>query len=283
MERDDVVNVCNMPFLGMIGHIPDNDNMVIINKPKSSLSESFRSIRANINFFMQRSDQKVILITSSLSGDGKTFTSLNIASIIAISGKKIVLIGADMRKPKVYLDIDTKNAEGLSNFLANKTSAEKIIRETKIDNLFFISSGPVPPNPAELLMNSKLEELVTHLKNNFDYIIFDTPPLGLVSDAMTIMNYSDVNIFVVRHDYTQSRYLKELNEYILTGKIKNMTYILNDFDVKKNYGYGYRYAYGYYGSEYGAGYGYGDKYGYYEEAKQKTGFLSKLRERLRST
>jgi tyrosine-protein kinase Etk/Wzc len=288
MEREDVVNVCNMPFLGTIGHIPDNDNMVIINKPKSSLSESFRSIRANLSFFMPNDNQKVILITSSLSGDGKTFTSLNIASIIAISGKKIVLIGADMRKPKVYLDIDTKNTEGLSNYLINKAPVEKIIRPTRIENLFFISSGPVPPNPAELLMNNRMGELIEYLKQNYDYIIIDTPPLGLVSDAMTIMKYSDVNIFVVRHDYSQSRYLRELNEHITTGKITNMTFILNDFDVRKNYGYAYRYGYGYFGSDYGNGYGYSYGYGgkgsgYYEEdyGSQSAGILKKLRSFLR--
>jgi capsular exopolysaccharide synthesis family protein len=284
MERDDVTNVCDMPFLGTIGHIPDNDNMVILNKPKSALSESFRSIRANLTFFMPREDQNTILITSSLSGDGKTFTSLNIASIIAISGKKIVLIGADMRKPKVYLDIDTKGQEGLSSYLINKSTVEKIIRTTKVENLYFISSGPVPPNPAELLMNNKMDELMKYLKEKFDYIIIDTPPIGLVSDAMTLMKYSDVNIFVVRHDYSQSRYLRELGEHIAGGKINNMTFILNDFDVRKNYGYGYRYGYGYYGSEYGGGYGYtygGSSYGYYEEEKSKKTWISKLRKWLR--
>ncbi|MDX2190675.1 MAG: polysaccharide biosynthesis tyrosine autokinase [Bacteroidota bacterium] len=284
MERDDVTNICNIPFLGTIGHIPDNDNLVIINKPKSSLAESFRSIRANLSFFMPEENQKVILITSSLSGDGKTFTSLNIASIIAISNKKIVLIGADMRKPKVYLDIDTRNTDGLSNYLAGKATVEDIVRETKISNLSFISSGPVPPNPAELLMSSKLEELIFQLKLRFDYVIIDTPPIGLVSDALTIMKYSDVNIFVVRHDYTQSRYLKELNEHIEADRIKNITYILNDFDVRKNYGYGYRY-YGYYSSEYGGGYGYGygasNKHGYYDdEIVKKKSFLYNISKRL---
>lgn len=248
MDKEDVLNECNIPFLGSIGHIQDNDNMVIINKPNSSLAESFRSIRANLSFFMSKEDQKVILITSSVSGDGKTFTALNIASIIALSGKKIVLIGADMRKPKVYLDIDVKNTFGLSNYLANKANADEIIKSTKFDNLFFISSGPVPPNPSELLMANRLKELIVYLKQNYDFILFDTPPLGLVSDALSIMQYSDVNVYVVRHNYTQTSYLKELAEYVNAGNIKNMTFVMNDYNIYKNYGYGYKYtsAYGNY-------------------------------------
>lgn len=269
MERDDVTNVCNMPFLGTIGHIPNNDNLIIVNKPKSAFAEAFRSVRSNLSFFMSGKNDKVILITSSSSGDGKTFTSLNIASIIALSGKKTVLIGADMRKPKVYIDLNLKNAEGLSNYLINKADIEKIIKPTKMDNLYFINSGIIPPNPAELLMNNRLAELILYLRANFDYIIIDTPPIGLVSDAMNIMQYSDVNIFIVRHNYTLTRYLIELNENIQTNKIKNMTFLLNDYDVKKNYGYGYKY--GYYGSKYDLNNSYsnGSYGGYYEEEEQK--------------
>lgn len=267
MDKEDVIVEANIPFLGSIGHIPDNDNMVIINKPNSSLSESFRSIRANLSFFMSGSNQKVILITSSVSGDGKTFTSLNIASIIALSGKKIVLIGADMRKPKVYLDIEVKNTLGLSNFLANKATAEEIIKTTKFENLYFISSGPVPPNPSELLMSNKLEDLISYLKIHYDYILFDTPPLGIVSDALTIMKHSDVNIYVVRHNYTQTSYLKELAEYITAGNIKNMTFVMNDYNVYKNYGYGYKYtsAYGNYAKS-------KSKHGYYIDDEKPKAF-----------
>lgn len=244
MDKEDITSICNIPLLGTIGRIKDKDNMVIINKPRSSLAESFRSIRANLSFFMPNENQKVIMITSSVSGDGKTFASLNIASIIAASGKKIVLIGADMRKPKVYLDIDTKtNTVGLSNYLSNRAEIDEIVRHTKYENLSFISSGPVPPNPSELLMSNKLAELVKNLKSHFDYIIFDTPPLGLVSDAMSITQFSDVNIYVVRHNYTQTKFIKELADYVDSEKIKNLTYILNDFDESKNYGYGYKYGY----------------------------------------
>ncbi len=259
MEKDDVTNECNIPFLGSIGHIHDNDNMVIINKPNSSLAESFRSIRANLSFFMSRPDQKVILITSSVSGDGKTFTALNIASIIALSGKKIVLIGADMRKPKVYLDIDVKNTFGLSNYLASNATEKDIIKNTKFENLYFINSGPVPPNPSELLMANRLQELIQHLRQNFDFILFDTPPLGLVSDALSIMHHSDVNIYVVRHNYTQTSYLKELAEYVNSGNVKNMTFVMNDYDVYKNYGYGYRYT---------------SNYGNYAKTKSNNGYYT---------
>lgn len=269
MDKEDISSICNMPMIGIIGHIPDKDNMVIINKPRSSLAESFRSIRANLTFFMPKENQKVIMITSSISGDGKTFASLNIASIIATSGKRIILIGADMRKPKVYLDIDTKNNNiGLSNYLSNSATIEQIIRKTQYENLYFISSGPVPPNPAELLTSPQLEELIIHLKADFDYILFDTPPLGLVSDAMNITKYADVNIYVIRHNYTQTRYIKELSEYIESEKIKNIAYVFNDYDEQKNYGYGYRY--GYYQKRRKNG------NGYYDEIEEPETFFSKI-------
>lgn len=272
MDKEDITSICAMPLLGTIGRIPDKDNMVIINKPRSSLAESFRSIRANLSFFMPDQNQKVIMITSSVSGDGKTFASLNIASIIATSGKKIVLIGADMRKPKVYLDIDTKtNNVGLSNYLSNRAGINEIIRDTKYENLYFISSGPVPPNPAELLMSSKLEELIKNLKANYDYIIFDTPPIGLVSDAMSITPFADVNVYVVRHNYTQTKYIKELAEYIDSNKIKNLTYVFNDFDESKNYGYGYRYGYSEKRKKKGGG--------YYEEEIDTESFYKKYLKR----
>lgn len=253
MDKHDIINVCDMPFLGSIGHITTEDRMIVINKPKSLLAESFRGIRANLYFFLPNKDQKVILVTSSLSGEGKTFTSLNIASVLAVSGKKILLIGADMRKPKVYLDIDIRDQEGLSNYLAGKVDLKNIILDTSVRGLDFISAGSLPPNPAELLTNQKMDALFEEVRKTYDYIIVDTPPVGLVTDAIPLIKHSDLIIYVVRHNYTQTKYLEELAELVSSGIIKKFVYIFNDFDVAKNYGYGYR-------------------YGYYRNAKDKSGY-----------
>jgi capsular exopolysaccharide synthesis family protein len=271
LEKSDVTAVCDIPFLGNIGHIEDSDRLVVVNKPKSLLAESFRTLRANLNFYLGRPDQKIILITSSLSGEGKTFTSLNIASVLAISGKKVILIGADMRKPKVYLDINVRNTSGLSNFLSYRATIDSIIAPTSVENLFFINSGILPPNPAELLMSPKIEELFNELKLNFDYIILDTPPIGLVTDALSLMKYSDINIFIVRHNYTQSRYLKSLKDMVDVGIVNNIMYIMNDFDISRNYGSGY--TYGYTSDRYGIK---NKEYGYYDDENKPRGIFGFL-------
>lgn len=242
MEKEDVLAVCPMPFLGTIGHLTEDDHMAVFNKPRSIIAEEFRSIRANISFFLPTTSQNVLVITSSLSGEGKTFTSSNLAGIIAASGKKVVLVGADLRKPKIYLPSQNPSHSGLSTYLSGRADVSDIIQSTQIPHLSFIPSGPIPPNPSELLISEKLDLLIHELKIQFDLIVFDTPPLGLVSDAMSIIKYSQAVIYVIRHNYTQTRYLKELNEYIVSGKIKNISFVLNDFDQKQNYGYGYRYG-----------------------------------------
>jgi len=269
MEKDDITNVCNMPFLGSIGHIPDETKMVMVNKPKSSLAESFRSIRANLYYFLPKPEQKVILITSSLSAEGKTFSSVNISSALAVSGKKIVLVGADLRKPKVYLDLNTRGQLGLSNYLVNKANLEEITMTTEVENFYFISSGSIPPNPAELIASPRMYELVTELKKIYDYVVIDTPPIGLVTDALPLMQFSDINIYIVRHGYTQTKFLKDLNEMVQNGIVKNLVYIFNDYDISKNYGYGYKYGY-YRNSKYGNGY-------YEGEDVEKKGFWTSFK------
>src|SRR5690606_6458338 len=134
----------------------------------------------------------------SISGEGKTFVSINLAGIFSASGKKTVIVGADMRKPKIFQDFKLNNEKGLSSYLINKCSLEEVLQDTKVPNLYLISSGPIPPNPAELLESKKMNELITQLQEEFDIIILDTPPLGLVTDALLLNRYSDVNLYIVR-------------------------------------------------------------------------------------
>ena len=280
-DRKDVEKLTNFPIIGQVSQSPDKDPLVVINSPKSPISESFRSIRTNIEFITQGKPKSTILVTGDIQGIGKTFNSLNIASIYALYGKKTVLLGFDMRKPKLYQEFGLSNNVGLSSYLSNKDAFESIIQPSnKIPNLDVITSGPIPPNPAELIASEKCTELFDKLKGTYDYIIIDTPPLGLVTDAFLLMRHSDVNLFIVRQGQTNKNIfgsiIKDIEDRGLDASI-----VINGIETGKGYGYGrykYGYGYGYGGYGYG-GYGkygaYGDGYYGEETGKKKKGLFSK--------
>lgn len=280
-DRKDVEKLTNFPIIGQVSQSPDKDPLVVINSPKSPISESFRSIRTNIEFITQGKPKSTILVTGDIQGIGKTFNSLNIASIYALYGKKTVLLGFDMRKPKLYQEFGLSNNVGLSSYLSNKDAFESIIQPSnKIPNLDVITSGPIPPNPAELIASDKCTELFDKLKETYDYIIIDTPPLGLVTDAFLLMRHSDVNLFIVRQGQTNKNIfgsiIKDIEDRGLDASI-----VINGIETGKGYGYGrykYGYGYGYGGYGYG-GYGkygaYGDGYYGEETGKKKKGLFSK--------
>jgi capsular exopolysaccharide synthesis family protein len=188
---------------------------------------------------------KVITITSSVGGEGKSFVTLNLATIIAMQSKRVLMIGLDLRKPKLFDDLDIKNSIGASNYLSGTASLEDVIKHTKVNGLDFISAGPIPPNPAELLSKKNLQDMIDKAKTMYDYVVIDTPPLGVVSDALLIMPYSDINLYIVRQGYSRIEFLKSLNELYEEGKFKNLSIILNDSDFSRTYGYGYGHNYGY--------------------------------------
>lgn len=259
-----------VPVIGMIGHNAKGYNLVVNKAPHSSIAESFRSLRTNIQYVIgsqntQEGEADVILVTSSVGGEGKTFTSANISSVFAKGKNKTVIIGCDLRKPKIYKDFSLSNDVGVVNFLVGQEEKENIIQTTNDKYLDFIASGPVPPNPSELLMSEKMSELIAWLKTKYDYIVLDTPPLGLVVDARHLMMYSNINLYMVRQDYTKHQVLEGLNDLAESGRVKDMYLILNDAKIKRGYGYGYGYGSTYgYGYAYGYGYGYKAKnYGYY--------------------
>lgn len=278
-DRKDVEKLTNFPIIGQVSQSPDKDPLVVINSPKSPISESFRSIRTNIEFITQGKPKSTILVTGDIQGIGKTFNSLNIASIYALYGKKTMLLGFDMRKPKLYQEFGLSNNVGLSSYLSNKDAFESIIQPSnKIPNLDVITSGPIPPNPAELIASEKCSDLFTKLKETYDYIIIDTPPLGLVTDAFLLMRHSDVNLFIVRQGQTNKNIfgsiIKDIEDRGLDASI-----VINGIETGKGYGYGrYKYGYGYGGYGYG-GYGkygaYGDGYYGEETGKKKKGLFSK--------
>ncbi len=252
----DLKNNTKIPILGLIGHSDNPTSLVVPKASKSIISESFRSIRTNIQYLAASKKNKIITVTSSVGGEGKTFITMNLAAIFALSGHKTVLIGGDLRKPRIHEDFNIDKNKGLSNYLINKSKITEIIHKTEIDDLDVIVSGPTPPNPAELLDSEKMEELIKKLNKKYDYVIIDTPPIGLVTDGVILMQYSDANLYVVRHDYSKIKSLNVINNLYNQEKIKDIHIIINDYKYKgSTYGYGYGYGYGYSGSG----------YGYYEE------------------
>lgn len=261
-DRKDVEKLTRFPIIGQVAQSNDKDPLVVVNSPKSPIAEAFRSIRTNVEFITQGKTKSTILVTGDMQSIGKTFNSINIASIYAFYGKKTVLLGFDMRKPKLFQEFGLNNNTGISSYLSNKESLDDIIQSSnKIPTLDIITSGPIPPNPAELIASEKCNELFEQLRERYDYIIIDTPPLGLVTDSFLLMRHSDVNIFIVRQGVTNknifSSIIKDLEEREIDAYI-----VINGVEGGKSYGYG-KYKYGY-------GYAYG--YGSYGKSSNSSGY-----------
>ena len=250
-SKEDIERISKIPIIGVIGHNEEQDRMVVSNKPKSSLAEAFRSLRSNLNYFIKR-EKFTLMLTSSISGEGKSFTTLNLANIFALSGKKTVIVGADMRKPRIFQELNLDNTIGLSNYLSSQTSLNKIIQETRIENLSVISSGPVPPNPGELILRQEFSVLLNLLKEEFNIILIDTPPIGIVADALEVASQVDHTLFITRQNYTPLEAIASVDQQVKQGKLSNMSFVFNDI-YKFGPGYGYGYGYGY-GQKKGGGY-----------------------------
>ncbi|MBQ5377507.1 MAG: CpsD/CapB family tyrosine-protein kinase, partial [Prevotella sp.] len=206
-----------------------------------------------------------ILVTGDMQSIGKTFNAINVASIYALYGKKTVLLGFDLRKPKLFKEFGLNNNIGLSSFLSNKEPFESIIQSTTaIPSLDIITSGPIPPNPAELIASEKCDELFKLLRERYDYIIIDTPPVGLVTDAFLLMKHSDVNLFIVRQGVTNKNIFGTIIKDMESRGLK-MSIVLNGIQTNKGYGYGY-------GKKYGYGYGYAYGYGYGRYGSSNSGY-----------
>ncbi len=268
----DLERLSSIPVLGIIGKSRQKSNLVIYNRPKSSIAESFRGLRTSLQFIYRKKGiegSKTVLITSSVSGEGKTFCSMNLASVFAISGKKTILLGLDLRKPKIFKDFEISNSEGVVDYLVERKALAEVIQPTNYQNLDVITAGAVPPNPSELLMSERMEVLMRELKQVYDCIIMDTPPVGLVADALNLTRYADATLYMVRQNYTKEGMLKVINEKYGQGEVKNISLVLNYFQQKAKYGYGYDYGYGY-----GA---YGN--GYHEEEPKRTWIARLLKKR----
>lgn len=243
--------------LPLLGSIPNHKSSaqettaLVVEKDKtSSISEALRTIRTNLDFINGKQGSKIISVTSTVSGEGKTFVSSNLGGIMAMTGKKVCVVDLDMRKPKVHLAFGKKGKNhGVSTILAGKSKPKESTYETSIENLYFIPAGPTPPNPSELLLQEEFDKLLRQLSKEFDIIMLDTPPVGLVTDGRLIMKKSDIQIYIVRADYSKRSFTKVMNDLRATGRYSNMTTILNAIDNTPVYGYGYGYGYGYYSNE----------------------------------
>tara|TARA_B100000902_G_scaffold25426_1_gene30550 strand:+ start:3809 stop:6235 length:2427 start_codon:yes stop_codon:yes gene_type:complete len=253
-NKSDITNNTKIPILGLIGHSDKATSLVVPNSSKSIIAEAFRSLRTNIQYLAADKKRKIITVTSAIGGEGKTFITMNLAAIFALSGHKTILIGGDLRKPKLHSDFKINIKHGLSSFLINKSSLSEIINKTDIKSLDVIASGPTPPNPAELLDSKKMQELLIKLNKEYDYVIIDTPPIGLVTDGVLLMKNADANLYVVRHNYSKIKTLNIINNVYNQKQIKDIHIIINDY-IYTDAGYGYGYGYGY---------GSSDGYGYYE-------------------
>ncbi len=251
MEKD-AVRRTNVPIVGRIGRTSKKNQIVVRRSSRSGVAEMFRILRTNLSFQFKPDQTPVILLTSGVSGEGKTFVSSNLGYSLALGNRKTVLIGADMRKPRLYEAImggkpgsdRSLETPGLSNFLNGEARYEDIIRPTDEQQLFLIESGPIPPDPSELLLRKETGELFERLRRDFDVVIVDAPPVGLVTDALQLKDYVDISLYVIRLGTTPKESLSVLNETSEEGKLPNMGIVLNGLQPKRDYGYGY--AQGYY-------------------------------------
>jgi tyrosine-protein kinase Etk/Wzc len=238
----------------IIGSVPEYNKevmlysqLVVDKSPKSAVSESIRSIRTNLEFIIPNKERRILSITSTISGEGKTFVAVNLAGVIAMSNQKVVILDLDMRKPKIHLAFDAENNNGISTILIGKNTVEQCIQHTSIKNLDFITAGPLPPNPSELILLKEFDKLIEDLQYIYDVVIIDTPPVGLVTDGILIMKKVDVPLYVVRINYSKFAVANEIKRTINRGGYHKLCVIANAVPMSKGYGYGY--GYGYYEGE----------------------------------
>ena len=255
IDKKDIERATRAPILGFISHNIYGSEVPVIEKPGSTLAESFRSIRTSLKYFTPEGQSAVVAVTSTVSGEGKTFVAVNLAAILSMLGRKTLLVGLDLRKPRIHKILKLSNEVGMSTFLSGNTTYADTIQKTSIENLWFATAGPIPPNPAELIERQSMSDFLEKARKQFDYIIIDTPPAAVVTDALLLAGRADVTLFVVRQRYTSKNTLHLIDEIYSSKDIKNPGIIVNDISMSGYYGYGLRYGYT-------MGYNYGYNYGY---------------------
>ena len=243
LSKEDIESKTDNPILGTIAKNKSNKTIVVTGNNVTPVAELFRLMRHNLKFLLQGKNNQVIMVTSSKQGEGKTFVSINTAASLAITGKKVVVLGFDLRVPKLMKDMNLNCKLGLSDFIVdpNIHVNDIVISDKNEKNLFFIGAGPIPPNPGELMLNKRVEELIQQLKKSYDYIIIDTPPIGKVADAYSLSPFVDATLYVVRYNYTKKEELSVINEIAEKKKLSSLMIVFNDVKIDKSgtYSYGY--------------------------------------------
>lgn len=239
----DISQYTNIKILGEISHSEVKGNLVVKPNSRTTISELFRLIRTNLNFYTADINNKVILVTSTMSGEGKTFFCANLGSTLALTNKKVVILEFDLRSPKLLDGLEVSSNVGITNFIMEAdTSIEELVKPINgTPNLYVIAAGEVTTNPSELLLHERVGRLIAELRESFDYIILDTSPVGQVADAFSLVPYTDSSIYLIRHNYTLKNHLQILNE--MSERLKNPMIVLNDAEINNYNGYGYGYGY----------------------------------------
>jgi len=246
---EDITNQTDIPLYGIIPFAENKDTYnraYVLEDATSTASEAFRAVRTNLDYIVSPSGSKVVLVTSNIPNEGKTVVAANLASVIGMSEKRVIILSLDLRRPEMHHKFGLSNKVGMSDVLAGKVSLKEAIWEHEIyANLNIITSGRIPPNPAELLASNKMKSVIEALKKEYDYIILDTPPINYVADAITLFKLADINLFVVKSDFTEEKHIHELNKMTKKLGLENVGIILNS--VKKKYNkleqFDYKYLY----------------------------------------
>jgi tyrosine-protein kinase Etk/Wzc len=254
--------------VSILGAIPlmkkqmEFSKLVVQDSKRSGIAEAMRNLRTNMSFINK--DARTIAISSSISGEGKTFVALNLAGIIAMTGKTTVIIDLDMRKPKIHLGFGASNLKGMSTILTDQTTLAECVQKSTLENLSFITAGITPPNPSELILSKKFNEIIEELKTQFDVIVIDNPPIGIVSDGVNVLAEADIPIYIFKAHYSKRIFTRRVNELMEMQHLKKLNVILNGMPMTKaGYGYGY-------------GYGQGYGYGYYDEEEGPKSLLKRI-------
>jgi tyrosine-protein kinase Etk/Wzc len=259
--KEDITKRTVVPVIGEISQVTGESILAVSSSSRSAISEQFRALRTNLSFFLRDKNEKVILLTSSMSGEGKSFISINFGNVLALSGKKVLLMELDLRKPGLSVKLNLQNNLGFTNYVISEDlTSKEIVKASGIHpNLFIVTSGPLPPNPAETLMNARVGKLIAELRAEFDYIIVDAPPVGIITDAQLLSPFADMCLYLVRQEYTTKVQMSIVQDLYESAKMKKLGIVVNGIKAQKGYGYG-------------AGYG---TYGEYGQ-EQKSGFFQRL-------
>lgn len=261
-DLEHLKELTEVPALGIVPFVKnaEESGVVVDEQPNARVAEAFRNLRTNLQYAGVGQSNKTFLVTSFLPGEGKTFTSINLAATLAKSGKKTLIIELDLHKPKVFKNLGLKAPQqGITTYISELSNLDDIIKPCDVQNLYCMFAGPIPPNPSDFVLSEKMRNLIEHAKANFDYVVIDSPPAGLLSDAVYLIQFVDATLFVLNTASSTRKTVSFVHELIENNKLKNLLFILNGVrgSGKRYYykGYGYSYGYGY-------GYGYGKGQGY---------------------